>query len=168
MNGQHLNMLPLADVEPLITPSIVEAGFATPDWISANRAWYATLLDLLRPRSRTIDDVVRQAAPYFGDAVQFDADAVAKHWKDPATADVLGDARAALESASDWSAATLEDALRQVAEKRGVGAGKLFQPLRVALTGSSVSPGIFDVLTLLGREQSLRRITDALTTLRAA
>jgi glutamyl-tRNA synthetase len=53
-----------------------------------------------------------------------------------------------------------------VAERRGIGAGKLFQPLRVALTGSAVSPGIFDVLTLLGRERALARIDAALGNLR--
>jgi len=166
MNGQHLNMLPLAEVEPLITPSIVDAGLATPDWIAANREWYATLLDLLRVRSRTVDDVVRQATPYFGDTVTLDPDAVAKQWKDPATVDVLGEARAALAATGEWAVAPLEDALRRAAENRGVAAGKLFQPLRVALTGSSVSPGIFDVLTLLGRDRSLTRIDAALRHLR--
>jgi glutamyl-tRNA synthetase len=55
----------------------------------------------------------------------------------------------------------MEAHLRRVAEQRGVGAGKLFQPLRVALTGSAASPGIFDVLKLLGRERSLERIDAA-------
>jgi glutamyl-tRNA synthetase len=168
MNGQHLNMLPLAELEPLITPSIVSAGLATAEWLAAHPEWYATLLDLLRVRSRTVDEIVRLAVPYFGESVALDPDAVAKQWKDPSTTDVLADARAALDSASDWNATSLEEALRRVAEARGIGAGKLFQPLRVALTGSAVSPGIFDVLTLLGRDRSLARIDDALGRLRAA
>ena len=166
MNGQHLNMLPLADVEPLITPSMVAAGLATAEWFADNRAWYHALLDVLRPRSRTVDDVVRQAAPYFGDSVTLDPDAVAQQWKDPATPDLLSEARAALDAVSDWSAPPLEEALRGVTERRGLGAGKLFQPLRVALTGSAVSPGIFEVLVLLGRERSLHRLDDALRRLR--
>jgi len=161
MNGQHLNMLPLEQVEPLITPAMVDAGLATPDWLVANRAWYLTLLELLRVRSRTVSDVVRQAAPYFGDTVELDPDAVAKQWKDPVISELLGDARDALAATSDWTAGPLEEALRGVADRRGVGAGKLFQPLRVALTGSSVSPGIFDVLMLLGRDRSLARIDTA-------
>jgi len=168
MNGQHLTMLPIAEVEPLITPSIVDAGLATPDWLAANGAWYTQLLELLRVRSRTVDDVVRQATPYFGDDVTLDPDAVAKQWKDPATSDMLREARTALASSSDWSTPSLEDALRGVAERRAIGAGKLFQPLRVALTGSAVSPGIFDVLLLLGRDRSLRRIDAALRNLGAA
>jgi len=166
MNGQHLNMLPLAEVEPLITPSIVSAGLATAEWLHANSEWYGKLLDLLRVRARTVDEVVRLATPYFGDSVTLDPDAVAKQWKDPSTADVLSDAQSALADVTDWSAAPLEDALRRVAESRGVGAGKLFQPMRVALTGSAVSPGIFDVLMVLGRDRSLARLDAAIGTLR--
>jgi glutamyl-tRNA synthetase len=59
----------------------------------------------------------------------------------------------------------MEESLRQFAETSGVSAGKVFQPLRVALTGLSASPGIFDVLVLLGRERSLRRLDAALTRL---
>ena len=90
-----------------------------------------------------------------------DPDAVAKQWKDPTTVELLADARDALAAAPEWNAALLEEALRSVAERRSIGAGKLFQPMRVALTGSSVSPGIFDVLVLLGRDRSLGRIDDA-------
>jgi glutamyl-tRNA synthetase len=166
MNGQHLNMMPLGEVEPFITPAIVNAGLATPDWLASHRDWYLKLLEVLRVRSRTVEDVVRQAAPYFGDAIALDPDAVAKQWKDPATFDLLSEARSALENADDWTTEPLEHALRGVAERRGIGAGKLFQPLRVALTGSAVSPGIFDVLTLLGRERALARIDAALGNLR--
>jgi glutamyl-tRNA synthetase len=166
MNGQHLNLLPLAEVEPRITPAMVTAGYASAEWFAAHRVWYDRLLDVLRPRARTVDDIVRQSAPYFGDAVEYDPDAMAKQWKDPATADILADARGSLATATDWDARPLEEALRGVAERRGIGAGKLFQPLRVALTGSAVSPGIFDVLILLGRDRSLLRLDAALEKLR--
>jgi glutamyl-tRNA synthetase len=166
MNGQHLNLMPLEQVEPYITPSIVDAGLATPDWLAQHRDWYLRLIELLRVRSRTVADVVRQAAPYFSASVEFDPDAVAKQWKDPSTTDLLTEARQALSESADWNVGPLEHALRTVSERRGIGAGKLFQPLRVALTGSAVSPGIFDVLALLGRERSLARIDAALAKLR--
>ena len=60
----------------------------------------------------------------------------------------------------------MEAALRSLAESRGIAAGKIFQPLRVALTGLSVSPGIFDVLVMQGRDLALRRIGDAIRWLR--
>jgi glutamyl/glutaminyl-tRNA synthetase len=163
MNGQHLSMLPLAEVEPHITPAITAAGLATPEQLAERRDWYLSLIDLLRVRARTIGDIVRQAAPYFAATLTYDPDAVAKQWKDRgATLTILTAASDALQAVSPWSPDSLESALRQVAESRGLAAGKVFQPLRVALTGLSVSPGIFDVLMLLGRATALSRIQTAM------
>jgi glutamyl-tRNA synthetase len=86
---------------------------------------------------------------------------------DGAAALLTGDARTLLASAhaklaalAEWDAASLEAAVREVAEAGGVKLGKLAQPLRAALTGRTTSPGIFDVLALLGRNESLARIAD--------
>jgi glutamyl-tRNA synthetase len=61
---------------------------------------------------------------------------------------------------AEWDPASVEAAIREVAESQGVKLGKLAQPLRAALTGRTTSPGIFDVLALLGRDESLARIAD--------
>ncbi|HVZ77583.1 MAG TPA: glutamate--tRNA ligase [Gemmatimonadaceae bacterium] len=168
MNGQHLSLMSSAELEPRVTPAIVAAGLATRDELAARRDWYLSLLDQLKVRARTIDDIVRQAAPYLRDTVDYDPDAVAKQWKDAmATAEVLRQTREALAALPAWNADAMEPALRTLAESRGVAAGKIFQPLRVALTGLSVSPGIFDVLVLLGRERSLARLDAALAMLQA-
>nr|WP_157217170.1 glutamate--tRNA ligase [Sphingomonas formosensis] len=76
--------------------------------------------------------------------------------------DLLAAAHRALAAVGSWDAASLEAAVRDVADASGVGLGKVAQPLRAALTGRTTSPGIFDVLALLGREESLGRLTDRL------
>jgi glutamyl-tRNA synthetase len=73
---------------------------------------------------------------------------------------LLARARDALAAVEDWSAHALESAIRVVAEEAQLGLGKVAQPLRAALTGRTTSPGIFDVLALLGREESLARLDD--------
>lgn len=75
---------------------------------------------------------------------------------------LLAKARAALDAAPDWSMDTLDQVVRTLAGQEAVGLGKIAQPLRAALTGSATSPGIFDVLVLLGRAESLGRLDDAL------
>jgi glutamyl-tRNA synthetase len=167
MNGQHLMLMPLASLAPRVAAAMEAAGLATAAELEARPEWFAKLLELLRVRSRTIDELVRQAVPYLRDALDFDPDAVAKQWmKDPAASHtLLGAAGEALGALPAWEAPAMEAALRAVAERQGVGAGKLFQPLRVALTGVAATPGIFDVLELLGRERSLARIADARTRL---
>jgi glutamyl-tRNA synthetase len=86
----------------------------------------------------------------------------AKKLLEPPASDLLGQARGALAASAEWSGPALETAIRELAERLGVGLGKIAQPLRAALTGSSTSPGIFDVLDVLGRDESLGRIDDQL------
>jgi glutamyl-tRNA synthetase len=75
---------------------------------------------------------------------------------------LLGQISARLQGQADWTAEALEANLKPYAEELGLGLGKLAQPLRAALTGQTTSPGIFDVLALLGRDESLARIGDQL------
>ncbi len=164
MNGQHLAMMSSAALAPLVTRGLVATGLVTETALTSRETWYHTLLDLLKVRARTTDEIVRQAIPYVADGFEYDADAVAKQWKDKtASSEILFATREALSAAPAWEAEPLEVALRAVAEAKGMGAGKIFQPLRVALTGSAASPGMFDVLTLLGRDRSLARIDAAMS-----
>jgi len=166
MNGQHLSMIPLEELEPRVTPAIITARLATEEELVERRQWYLRLLDLLRVRSRTIDDIVRQAGPYFLEDIEYDPEAVAKNWKDPAeAAGLLRATRDALAKSSEWTSEALETGLRELAASRGIAAGKVFQPLRVALTGLTVSPGIFEMLLQMGRDLSLKRIEKAIATL---
>jgi glutamyl-tRNA synthetase len=161
MNGQHLSSVPLEELEPRVTPALVAAGLASEGELLADRPRYHALLELLRVRARTIDDVVRQAAPYLAQDVEYDPEAWAKTFKDKATAaDVLRATRDRLAGLDRWESEPMEQALRGLAEERGLAAGKIFTPLRVALTGLTVSPGIFDVLGMMGRDRSLRRIDE--------
>ena len=163
MNGQHLSLTSPTDLAKRLIPLIVAAGLATEEELAARRDWLLQLIELLKVRARTLDDIVRQAAPYFTETVEYDAEAVAKGWKDRETTQtILSASRDTLTSAPNWTTDALEPELRTLAERIGVGAGKIFQPLRVALTGVAASPGIFDVLVLLGRERSLARIDAAL------
>ena len=163
MNGQHLSLMSASELAPRVASDLVAAGLTTQADLASRTGWLHTLIDLLKIRSRTTDDIVRQAAPYFVDSLDYDPAAIASAWKDQSAASALLDvARQSLSDVPSWDAAALEQQLRGLAESRGIGAGKIFQPLRVALTGAAASPGIFDVLVLLGRERSLARIDAAL------
>ena len=170
MNGQHLSRIPSDELLAIVAPKMEEDGLATRAELEARREWFVALLELLKVRARTVDDIVRQAGPYFRGTITYDPDAEAKQWKDrTATAEILMGIRDALAALDGWDPAAMEEALRTLAEQLGFAekAGKLFQPLRVALTGLSASPGIFDVLVMLGRERSLARLDDAVAYLRA-
>ena len=114
-------------------------------------------IELHRPRVRTTIELARALGSYARDPEQYDADGVRKQVR-PETPAQVEKLVARFEAQADWSAGPLEAALRATAESLGVGAGKLIHPVRLALTGVTVGAPLFDVLALLGKETSLRRL----------
>jgi glutamyl-tRNA synthetase len=161
MNGRYLAELPASTLTALLREQLPRTS-ELPD------AWLERLVALLQPRSRTLIDLVEQARPYLADEVTYSDDAVARHWKSPAdVADRMEQLRVRLAALPVWSEPDLEAEVRAAADSAGVGAGKLIHPLRLALTGTAASPGIFEVAALLGRERTLQRVDRAIATLRA-
>src|SRR5690606_37503492 len=111
-------------------------------------------------RSQTLVELAQKAAVFLRSGVDFDPKAVSKHLHADGRA-LLGQVRE-LVAALDWEPTALEGAVKTVSETAGVGMGKVAQPLRVAITGSTSSPGIGETLELIGREESLARIDAAL------
>lgn len=120
------------------------------------------LLDLLRERSHTLVEMAGLARWHVRETVDYDEKAVQKHLK-PAAIPLLESLRIALAEAPDWNVAQLEKAFEQVAAAAGgISLGKIAQPVRVAVTGGPVSPGIHETLCSLGRTRVLARIDDAI------
>ncbi|HWK89074.1 MAG TPA: hypothetical protein VNP72_03740, partial [Longimicrobium sp.] len=162
MNGQYLARKRTEEVLELVAPLLVAEGLMTEDEVAGRRDWLLRLLDLLKVRARSTLEIPGLARPYLVESVEYEPEAVAKHWKDAAAvaAQLEGTARA-LAAVEPWEAAGLEAALRGHAESAGIGFGKVVHPLRLAVTGQANSPGIHDVLHVLGRETALRRIEQA-------
>jgi glutamyl-tRNA synthetase len=123
----------------------------------ADLALLTRAMAVIKVRAKTMHEVVDGARFLFA-AVPLAMDEKAVQLIADAPAGVLAAATDALRALSDWSAESVEAAVRATAETAGLGLGKVAQPLRAALTGQAVSPGIFDVLALLGREESLARL----------
>ena len=167
MNGQHLAMIPAEELAAILVPWFERAGLAKRAELESRSEWFCGVLELLKVRARLLGDIVEQAKPFFVERVSYDPDAVTKQWRHPETvANILEAAEAKLRGLTEWSTDDMEAALRALAIELGITGGKIFQPLRVALVGLTVSPGIFDVLRFLGRERSLQRISDAVRYLR--
>jgi glutamyl-tRNA synthetase len=121
----------------------------------------ARLVDLLRERSKTLVEMAALARFYLRDEIELEPKAAAKHLT-PAIAEPLAALAAALEKLATWEKSALEAAFRGVIEPRKLELGALAQPVRVAVTGGTVSPPIFDTLEVLGKPRTVRRITAAL------
>jgi glutamyl-tRNA synthetase len=153
VNFQWIKAADPAALVPLLVPTLARLGLPVP----ADRAWLARAVATLQERARTLVEMAESLRVYFGDDVALDPDAVRKHLR-PAIAPAFDDLRARLAGIADWTPDAIEAAFGAVLATHGVKLGKLAQPVRVAVTGGTVSPGIFDVLALLGRERSLARL----------
>jgi len=114
-----------------------------------------------RERAKTLKEMAENSRFFFTDDLRMDARAVAKHLTTDGL-DGLAKVRARLAAIKEWRAATINDALNALATELQVGLGKIAQPVRVAVTGTAVSPPIDATLALLGRERTLARLDAAL------
>ena len=130
-----------------------------------DRAYIEKVAALLHDRVRTVVDVLELGSYFFTDgAIEPSEEALSKHCAKPETVALLQDVRAALAAQSTFDTASVERAIRELAAAKGIKASEYIHPLRVAVTGQSVSPGIFEVCAILGRDRVLARI-DALVAL---
>jgi glutamyl/glutaminyl-tRNA synthetase len=100
-------------------------------------------------------ELMEQILPYFQDGVAYDAGAAAKFLKDPALPELLETLRDRYAQLPDFNKDTLEAALRTLSEERGVKAGVLIHPTRMALSGATGGPPLFDLIELMGRDRTL-------------
>jgi glutamyl-tRNA synthetase len=167
LNGQHLARRAAADLAPRVSAELIARGATSADALKRDTDWLHALIDTLKVRARSINEIVDLAMPYFGETVTWDMDAARKNWKDPATADRLQRLRDAFARVDSWNESSLEPVLRALADELAISAGKLIHPLRVALSGQAAGPGIFEVAVLVGRDRSLRRMDAAIAHLHA-
>ena len=119
------------------------------------------MVDLVKPRARKLTDIMPLIRPFVLEPIDRDPSAVARYLADAALRPHLAEWRNRLRVAESFTAAPLESALRQLAAERGLKAGPLIHATRVAVTGQAVSPGLFDVLELMGRDRVVSRLLDA-------
>ncbi len=137
------------------------AAIVAPKIGTDNLALLTGAMPVLKVRAKSVNDLA-EGARFLFEPRPLALDEGASALLSPEGLALLGQVREALGRSPDWTATALEDAVRRVAEDAGLGLGKVAQPMRAALTGRTTSPGIFDVLALLGREEALGRLDDSL------
>ena len=162
INGQYIAASSAGELADVVAPRLVEEGSAAPEELEDDRSRLLEVLESVKERPRTVDALVQQTRPFFADGIEYTDEAVDRFWSDPAeAADHLRALRDCFEDIEPWDPDLLERELRALADERDVGAGTLIHPLRVALMGVAVSPGIFRVLELMEKERTLTRIDQA-------
>jgi len=127
------------------------AGAAVDDWL-------LRLMELLRPRAKRLTDFVDQARPFLVETVEYEQQAINTHLKVPYLSDHVKALVQVLRDVMPFDEPHVETAVRQTAEQRDIKAAPLIHATRVAVTGRTASPGLFEVLVLLGRERTVARL----------
>jgi len=159
MNTEHLRRATDASLLELVRPAVAAAGIAgVPD------AYLLDVIRLMKERVERPADFVSTGMYFFRDPLAYDDQAKKKHWK----AESAEHVRRALEGfrqLTSWLPGDIESVVRAAAQASGVGAGALIHPLRLSVTGVALGPGLFELMSVLGKETCLRRIETCLTAL---
>jgi glutamyl-tRNA synthetase len=161
MNGVYIRELPAGKLAERILPWLENAGLATAADFEQRREWFNSLAGLVSERLKRLTEAVPAVRFLFTSDLELDPDAVAKTLAKVGAAGVLGETILVLTALPQWSASAIEEALRRVPEALESKPKVVFQIVRVAVTGSMVSPPLFESLELLGREAALERLEAA-------
>jgi glutamyl-tRNA synthetase len=156
LNADHIRATPVPQLASRVLPFFREHGYD-----AADDDYLAGVVGTLHTRSKTLVEMADGAHFYYRNDVRPYDEKAAKKFLKPETARVLTLLAEALDALDDLAEKTQEGAFKRVMDETGLGFGKIAQPVRVALTGTTVSPGIFEVIEVLGRERVLARLKAA-------
>jgi glutamyl-tRNA synthetase len=159
MNTQYVRRKSADELMALLRPALAQAGME-----GGSDERLRAAIELMRDRVDLVEDFVAISPYLFRDPETFDEGARAKYWR-PETPPMMASVREALAAQDPFDQEGIEAAVRASAQAAGVNASKLIHPLRLAVSGMPIGPGLFELMALLGRDACLRRIDNALTRL---
>ena len=160
LNGQHLSSKSVEELLPIVS---TDWGI-TPD-TELDDVYLKKVLELVKARAKTREELINFGKYFFEDPDSYDEKGRNKHWNDNSVNSNVRQLVKKLEELNSFREEKIEEVLRSTAETLGIKAAELIHPVRLALTGFSVSPSLFEIMELLGKELSVRRIKSALNKL---
>jgi glutamyl-tRNA synthetase len=151
LNGQHLRTMPIADLLPAVRTHLAAAG------LTEDEASFAFVVDTIRARYTSLHDFATKGRPYFADEFVMEP-AAAERLDEPQARELLRELGVRLAAESEFTEASVEKTLRELAAEAGVKPGILINGSRAALTGQAVGPSAFHVFTAIGRDRCIARL----------
>ncbi len=163
LNSQYIIKSNPEEIGELVMPFLENAGIIQKGQ-DIDRKWLSKAIKTLQERAKTLIELANSLRYYIAEDIEYDEKAKTKFLNEKSKA-LLIELKDNLASISDFSAPELEKAFKLIIEKHNVKLGALAQPVRVAITGGTESPGIFEVLEVLGKEKTLKRLEKAIKTI---
>ena len=161
-NATYIRSMALNDLVPYIKDELKENGLWLTDYETTSKDWFLSVIDLIRSRYHVVTDFSSKGRFCFSDDFEFDPKAVKKNLcADPKLLDYLPELAGELNDLSGFDIHEIEDVFRDFADKKQVKAGLLINAARTAVSGSSVGPGLFELLAILGKDRVVKRLNDS-------
>jgi glutamyl-tRNA synthetase len=157
LNAHYLKTRPLSQLADDVVPFIEAKGYPLPP----DKKWRERMVATLQERAKTLVELVELAYFYLSDDIKYDEKAANK-FLTPEIRGPLSELIEKLDTLKDFDEKSIEAAFTEVLSRHNLQLGKLAQPVRVALTGTPVSPGIYEVLAVLGKERAMKRLRNGL------
>ncbi|MEE9553401.1 MAG: glutamate--tRNA ligase [candidate division Zixibacteria bacterium] len=161
MNGEYIRACDNHKLVDLIRPFMVESGLVTQLWINSRWDWMMRYVSIFKERCQLLPEFAEQGRFFFADRIEFDHKGVEKHFNKEGVPALLGKWIDVLGGMEDFTVEKLEGALRGLAETLEVKPAALIHPTRLALSGETKGPPLFDMMELLGPEKCLERLKRA-------
>lgn len=157
MNGHYITNYDLVKIVSLVLDK------TPPSWRrNINREYLTRAVDLLRNRSKTINEIVENIAYFFVHPDSYDQKGVRKYFSHEQSQNYLKIILNLIKELGNYDSGSIESAFRECADKLGIKAAELIHPTRLALTGLTATPGLFEIMELLGKDECIKRLTAAI------
>ena len=160
LNAQYIIHSPPEMLAELVIPFLIKKEIVS-EQSPPDKSWLMKAIETLKERSKTLVELADSLRYYLEEDVEYNEKAV-KKFLNETSLDLLTELKGELKMAADFSATELEKIFKSIVEKHGIKLGTLAQPVRVAMTGGTASPGIFEVLEVAGKDKTLRRLEKAI------
>lgn len=161
INGHYMRELDLDYITEQTIPFMVNKGIVTEEYAKNNFEYIKKVIGISRDRAKTLDELADSIAFFFKDVTEYEEKGVRKHFAKENAAKLLILGAEALEKLEDFTHDKTEEALRSITDEMGLKASEIIHPTRLAITGRTVGPGLFDIIVLLGKEKTVERMRKA-------
>jgi glutamyl-tRNA synthetase len=162
LNGNYLRELDLDYITKETIPFLIEKGFIKEYEAEEKYDYIKRVVAAVREKVKLLTELADGSEYFFKDISEYDPKGVAKRFEKDGTVRLLESGRKALEDAEDFKVETVEKIYRDLIDKLGIKGGDIIHPTRLALSGKTVGPGLFDIISILGKEECLKRMDKAI------
>ncbi len=163
LNGQYITEYDLEKLTLYAVPFLIREGIVSGQEAEQNADYILAVVKTVRERVRTVQDLAEASRYFFQDIINFDEKGIEKYFRQENVETLLSKGKDCLAEVEKFDVENTEKAYRKLMEELNIKGGLIIHPTRLALTGRMVSPGLFDVIALLGKKRCIERLDRAIT-----